>query len=86
MIFHKLTDVKPISDLKLKVTFENGVIKVYDVKPLLDKWEVFKSFKLIRGLFEQVKLDCKGYGIAWNDDIDLSCEELWQNGTEYSYM
>ena len=21
-----------------------------------------------------------GYGIVWNDDLDLSCDELWENG------
>ena len=21
-----------------------------------------------------------GYGIIWNDDLDLSCDELWENG------
>ncbi|HAX51031.1 MAG TPA: DUF2442 domain-containing protein, partial [Lachnospiraceae bacterium] len=21
-----------------------------------------------------------GYGISWNDDVDLECEELWDNG------
>ncbi len=29
---------------------------------------------------EQVKVDAGVYGISWNDDIDLSCEELYQNG------
>ncbi len=23
-----------------------------------------------------------GYGISWNDEIDLSCDELWENGIE----
>ena len=34
----------------------------------------------VSGLFEQVKVDAGGYGISRNDDIDLSCEELYQNG------
>ena len=32
------------------------------------------------GLFEQVKVDAGGYGISWNDEIDLSCDELYHNG------
>jgi hypothetical protein len=28
-------------------------------------------------LFEQVKVDSGGFGISWNDDIDLSCNELY---------
>ena len=30
--------------------------------------------------FEDVYVDVGGNGIAWNDRIDLSCEELWDNG------
>ena len=25
-------------------------------------------------------VDVGGYGIVWNDDLDLSCDELWGNG------
>ena len=34
----------------------------------------------IPGLFEQVKVDSGGYGISWNDELDLSCNELYYNG------
>lgn len=30
--------------------------------------------------FEDVHIDVGGHGIAWNDRIDLSCQELWDNG------
>ena len=33
-------------------------------------------------LFRDVVVDQGGYGIIWNDDLDLSCDELWENGTE----
>ncbi|WP_199647569.1 DUF2442 domain-containing protein [Peptoclostridium sp. AF21-18] len=29
-----------------------------------------------------MKIDTGGYGIIWNDDIDLSCNELYENGKE----
>ncbi|MDO4617167.1 MAG: DUF2442 domain-containing protein [Lachnospiraceae bacterium] len=28
-----------------------------------------------------VSVDVGGYGIIWNDDLDLSCDELWERGT-----
>ena len=40
----------------------------------------------VKGLFEQVQVDSGGYGISWNDDIDLSCNELWENGTVVDYV
>lgn len=79
-MFYKIKDVKPLENYKLLVTFENGEIKNYDVKPLFNKWAVFKDLLSIHGLFKQVKVDVGGYGISWNDDIDLSCNELYYNG------
>lgn len=79
-MFYKVQDVKPLEKYKLLVTFQNGEIKNYDVKPLFDKWAVFKDLIYINGLFQQVKVDAGGYGISWNDDIDLSCNELYYNG------
>lgn len=31
-------------------------------------------------LFEQVAVDPGGYGVSWNDDVDLDCEDLWAIG------
>ncbi len=79
-MFHKVKSVKIVSEFVLEVTFENDIIKYYDVSNVFDKWEVFKNLKNIDGLFEQVKVDQGGYGISWNDEIDLECEELWEHG------
>ena len=65
----------------MKIKFENGITKVYDLKPLFDKWEIFKELKN-NDLFKNMKIDAGGYGISWNDDIDLSCNELYENGKE----
>ncbi|MDR0910014.1 MAG: DUF2442 domain-containing protein [Spirochaetaceae bacterium] len=77
---HKVKHVKPMGDMMLDVTFASGEEKQYDVKPLLKKFDAFKPLSYTNGLFEQVKIDCGGYGIAWNDDIDLDCEDLWYDG------
>jgi hypothetical protein len=31
-------------------------------------------------LFSSVEVDVGGYGVIWNDDLDLSCDELFENG------
>lgn len=81
-MFYKVQKVEPLGGLSLRVQFENGAVKKYDVSPLLTKWPVFRSLELIPGLFGCVRADAGGYGIAWNDDLDLSCNELWEHGTE----
>jgi hypothetical protein len=33
------------------------------------------------GFFRSFNLEPGGFGIVWNDDVDLSEYELWKNGT-----
>ena len=80
-MFYKVQEVKPLSDYGLLVIFESGEKKKYNVRPLFDKWDAFKTLSSVKGLFDQVKVDAGGYGVSWNDDIDLSCNELYENGT-----
>lgn len=81
-MFYKVQKVKPLPKYGLLVSFENGEKKKYNVKPLLKKWEPFKALESTKGLFNQVKVDSGGYGISWNDEIDLSCNELYENGAK----
>ena len=78
---YKIIEVESIGGFNLKVKFENGITKRYDVNPLFNKWKIFNELKN-NNLFEDVKVDTGGYGISWNDDIDLSCNELYENGKE----
>lgn len=66
---------------KLQVKFTNGVEIVYDCKPLIEKFEPFMALEN-EVFFRQVKTDAGGYGISWNDEVDLSEYELWTNAIE----
>ncbi len=81
MLSKKISQVVPLEDLRLLVFFQNGVIKIFDVKPLIDEYE---DFQLLRepAIFQQVKVEPGGYGISWNEDLDCSEGELWDNGVE----
>ncbi len=79
-MFHKVKNVAPVSDFKLSVQFSEGVTKVYDMKPLFKKLPVFKQLENDLAEFACVTVDMGGYGIIWGDDLDLSCDELWENG------
>jgi len=78
-LFHKVKSVIPQANLILLVEFQNGQKKKYDVKPLMEKWHSFRDLKNDI-LFQLVKVDVGGYGLVWNEYIDLACEELWENG------
>lgn len=81
MLFHKVKDVAALPGMMLSVQFANGTTKLYDVKPLTARFPVFTTLEDER-LFGSVEVDQGGYGIVWNDDLDLSCDELWNNGVE----
>ena len=78
-MFHKIKNVSPLPEYKLSVQFAEGVTKIYDVKPLFQKIPAFKSLESNND-FGGVYVDVGGYGIIWNDELDLSCDELWDNG------
>ena len=77
-MFHKVKAVHALPDFRLSVQFAEGVTKIYDVKPLFAKLEPFKSLENDPALFSDVEVDVGGYGIIWNDDLDLSCDELFE--------
>ena len=81
-MFHKIQGVAPLSEYRLWVRFAEGITKVYDVKPLFKQIPIFNRLKESAGLFTEVSVDVGGHGIVWDDEIDLSCEELWENGKE----
>lgn len=76
-MFHKIKDVKALDNYKLLITFQNNEEKYYDLLPLIDKYSHFRDLITIKGLYKQVKVDVGGYGISWNDNIDISCNELY---------
>ena len=79
-MFHKVKAVNALPDYRLSVQFVEGVTKIYDVKPLFAKWASFKALESAPETFSGVEVDVGGYGIIWNDDLDLSCDELFENG------
>lgn len=81
-MFHKIKNVSALPEYKLSVQFSEGVTKIYDVKPLFEKIPLFDELKNDQAEFTCVSVDIGGYGIVWNDDLDLSCDELWENGVQ----
>ena len=79
-MFHKMRAVHTLSDYRLYIQFSEGLTKIYDVKPLFTKWAAFKRLENDPELFNDVAVDTGGYGIVWNDELDLSCDELYENG------
>lgn len=79
----KIIDVKALDDFILHVEFNNGIKKSYDVKQLFDRLpDMFEPFKYNPAIFKNVKIDCGGCGVSWNENIDISEFEIWENGID----
>lgn len=79
---HKIVSVKPMKNFVLLVGFQNGIEKTYDMRTLYPIFPQFEIFENDVNLFNQVQVDMGGYGISWNDDLDLDAEDIWKDGIE----
>lgn len=78
-MFHRVTSVNPVEDMRIIVHFIDNTSKYYDVKPLIKQSPLFGEL-LVPDVFKQVRVDAGGYGVSWNDELDISCNELWERG------
>lgn len=80
-MFHKIISAKALENYTLLIGFDDGKKCIYDILPLCEKFEVFKDLKNIKGLFEQVKIEPKGYALSWNSSLDISADEIYFGDT-----
>ena len=83
-MFRKITSLATLPDYVLLVGFSSGEFKQFDLKPLMEKYPPFATLKDVDGLYEQAKIDAGGYGIVWNDDLDISAEGIYEKGVACS--
>ena len=82
MLQPKLINVKPIRELKLQLTYENGEIKLFNVAPYVSgNWySELSDFSY----FSTVKLLPNGVGIEWLNGQDIAPHELYENSVAVS--
>lgn len=74
--FHKIRSISEIAPFRLRALFENGVEKEYDLSQLSE----LPAFALLfrnPAFVKSMTVEPGGYGVSWNEQIDLSCEEIW---------
>jgi len=72
----RVEDVKPNSDYTLTLTFQNGEVKIFDVKPYLDKG-IFKDLQ-DKSVFNSVKPFLGS--IQWQNGQDFCPDTLYIDG------
>lgn len=77
-MFHKAIELNYLEGTAIEVTFQDGIVKQYDIAILFDKYPQLKALT-DRALFLSGKL-MGAYGIMWTDDLDLEVETIYEDG------
>ena len=81
-MFHKAVKLEYGKGTVLYLTFQTGEVKEYDVCALFGKYPQLTALRN-RKLFVSGRL-MGGYGILWNDELDLETETVYQDGKTVS--
>ena len=72
----KIANVEPLEDYKIKLQYENGEIRLFDVMPYISgKW--YEELKNNR-YFKTVHLTSDKKGIEWENGQDIAPHELYE--------
>ena len=74
--FHRAKEVKALDDYLLRILFDNGEIRIYDCKPLLQD-RLFVKLKDTE-FFQTVQIDDMGV-VGWNDAMDINPYSLYDD-------
>ena len=75
MLYPKILNVEPLDDYKIKIYYETGEVKLFNVSPYISgSWyeelnnnEYFKTIHLVSN----------GHGIEWENGQDIAPHELY---------
>ena len=72
--------VEFLEDVKMELTFQDGKIVRYDMSKLFSKYPQLEELRRDRELFLSGRLDAGGYGVIWNDDLDIDATSVYESG------
>jgi hypothetical protein len=72
--FHYPIGVNVLPDYELLLTFDNGDVRKFDVKPYLEDefWKPLRD----PSLFDSAYINGS---VCWSDSLDIAPEELWHS-------
>ncbi len=73
----RITKVVPRNDFTLVLSFDNGEIRLYDARPLLQAGTVFAPFREWNN-FRRVYLG-EDHSVCWDIDPNIDSNEVWNN-------
>ena len=79
-MFHTATNVSFLEDVTIEVTYRDGKVFRYDMSKLFLKYPQLEELRRNRQLFESGQIDPGGYGIVWNDKLDVDATGIYEDG------
>ncbi|MEA4827641.1 MAG: DUF2442 domain-containing protein [Clostridium sp.] len=79
-MYLSVTDVKTLDEYKLLLTFENDEVRLFDMKPYLDRG-IFRELKDM-SLFKSARVSFDT--IEWENEADIDPETLYEYSVPYS--
>ncbi len=73
--------VYPLEDCRIRVLFENGITKIYDLRLSMRKHEELKILLADQELFQKARITVGGYRISWTGELCIAATEVWKNGS-----
>lgn len=75
-----IREIRMKDNLIVEAVFFNGIVKDFDVSSLFEKHPEYRVLKQDVALWKNAELLPQGSGICFNDDLDLTVEEIWKYG------
>ena len=79
-MFMQAIKVNFLEDVTLELTFQDGKIVRYDMARLFSKYPQLEELRRNRELFLSGRLDVGGYGVIWNEDLDIDATSVYECG------
>ena len=76
----RISRIEPLADFKIRVTFDEGRVVVYDVGADINEIKAFEDLKSLPYLFKNATLDSSRTCIVWNERIDLPSDTIYEYG------
>ncbi|MCI8366918.1 MAG: DUF2442 domain-containing protein [Eggerthellaceae bacterium] len=78
----RIREFRPLPNLLLRVSFDDGRVVDYDVGEDVDSIPAFAPLRTQAGLFAQAQLDQSRTCVSWDEWIDLPSDTIYEFGRE----
>ena len=76
-MFKKIAAVQPFSSSELVIWFADGEARLFDVAEFIKSNDKYASLSDEK-VFATAELAAEGYGVSWDNDLDLGCKEIYE--------